>query len=60
MATAVGSLIIRLQGVVERLEFQDDAERDAFLRHYGDHLDERLRQCLPTWRANRTPPPQGG
>lgn len=58
-ADDVGRLLIQLQGAVERLRFDDDTERQAFLRYYGEHLDERMRQCLLTFRAGRADPPPG-
>lgn len=55
-SSSVGRLLILTQGAVGKLDFITEEERDEFIHYYADHAEERLRQSLLTWRANRATP----
>lgn len=52
----IGSLLIRVQGVMGELDFRDDKEQAEFAAHMNATLQESWRQGLLTWRANRMRP----
>lgn len=55
-SSSVGRLLILTQGAVGKLDFITEEERDEFIHYYADHTEERLRQSLLVWRANRASP----
>jgi len=58
MPSDIGSSTIALDDALRRADFRSEQEQREFCQHLCKTMEEKVRQQLLTWRANKITPPK--